>query len=83
VTGFEGGDLAKVTTPPSTSPTALKIALQNGLAAGVDFLEVYAFDAASTNPDIQTVLQETASQLPSPYAPAPAPRPSCHGTTCT
>jgi hypothetical protein len=68
VTGFEIGDLGRVGTP---SATALQSALQNGLDASVDFLEVYAFDAASADPAIQGVLQQTASQLPMPqYAPA-------------
>ena len=60
VTGFEVG---AVNQGDIADPVqALSAALQNGLAAHVDFLEVYTFDVV--NPAMQGVLQATQAQLP-------------------
>lgn len=98
VTGFEMATGATKPTnwateggPTATSGAqALQNALNAGLAANVDFLEVYYndVDAASTDTSVQSVLQNVASQLPLPqyspaYTPPPPPPPHCHGSTCT
>jgi hypothetical protein len=97
-TGFEMATAA--TTNPAnmlqeggkdatTAAQALQNALDAGVAANVDFLEIYHedADAAASDSSVMAVLQSVAGELPLPqYSPAyapPFPRPSCHGSSCT
>lgn len=74
----EGGPTA------TDGATALSNALKPGLppSVSVDFLEVYEDDAASTDPGVQSVLQNAESQLPLPqFTGGPPTRPACPSST--
>jgi hypothetical protein len=88
--GKEGGPADQ--PPPGQSPSvteevdALAAALNHGLAANVDFLEVYETDAV--NPAMQCERQKAESHWSAGSTPAcdsfpkPSP-PHCHGSACT
>ncbi len=67
VTGFELATAAtkrpEVEGDAGSPARALCLALRAGLAAGVNFIEVYQEDAASDDPAVQNVLQAFARQL--------------------
>jgi len=77
VTGFELATSA-VTNPQkqagiSNAAQALCLSLQVGVAAKVDFIEIYQEDASSGDPAVQSVLENFAKQLQPPRVVGPLP----------
>ena len=70
VTGFEFATAATVhpdVQGAANNPArAMCLAMDAGLAAGVDFIEVYQEDASSDDPAVQKVLQAAAKKLDVP-----------------
>ncbi len=78
LTGFELATAAtkrpEVEGDAANPARALCLALRAGLAAGVNFIEIYQEDASNDDPAVQDVLQAFARQLPAPSGEVHGPR---------
>jgi hypothetical protein len=81
VTGFEFATAATVhpdVEGAANNPVrALCLAMSAGVAAGVDFIEIYQEDASSDDPAVQNVLQAAAKELLVPSGPTIPPLGAC------